>query len=324
MPPFDLNWPYAYGAPDVTATFRREPEDFRVDENLGFEPSGEGEHVFLHVRKRGDNTDWVARQIARLADVRPMDVGYCGLKDRNAVTTQWFSVYLPKPKLSTIRDPDWLSLNSESLDIINVSRHQQKLRRGQHATNRFEIRLRDISGMLDEERLEAVLKRGIPNYFGEQRFGHNGNNLNVAHELLIGGRRIKNRQKRGLMISAARSYLFNSVLAKRVVQGNWKTLLDGDVNTDAPTGPLWGRGRLTSSESTLALESEVLDQYQPWCEGLEHVGLTQERRPLVLLPQAPEWDRAGGDLTLRFSLPPGAYATAVLREIAFLIQPKDD
>jgi len=322
---FSLDWPYAYGAPGVDAVFRREPEDFRVDEELGFAPCGEGEHVYLQILKRGDNTDWVARQIARLAGVQPMDVGYCGLKDRHAVTTQWFSVYLAIPKAAAASEPDWSALNTDSIDVLRVCRHRQKLRRGMHRGNRFEIRLRDLSAPVVHERLEQVFQQGVPNYFGEQRFGHEGNNLQVAQALLTGEQRIKNRQKRGLMLSAARSYLFNRVLAKRVADGNWRQCLSGDSGAAEvvpyPTGPLWGRGRPLVSEQTLALEAEVLAPWQHWSEGLEHVGLTQERRRLCLLPESASWEMAGRDLILRFNLPPGTFATAVLRELAHLHTP---
>lgn len=315
---FDLNWPYAHGAPSVDAVFRSELEDFCVDEELGFAPCGEGEHVYLQVRKRGDNTDWVARQIARLAGVQPMDVGYCGLKDRRAVTTQWFSVYLPIPKAAAASEPEWRDLNSDSVTVLQVCRHRQKLRRGAHRGNRFEIRLRDLSTPVNSNRLERVFQQGVPNYFGEQRFGHDGNNLAVAEALLTGERRIKNRQKRGLMLSAARSFLFNRVLAQRVTDDSWQQCLPGDVQASHPTGPLWGRGRPLVAEQTLTVESAVLTPWQHWCEGLEHVGLVQERRNLCLQPESASWHTIGGDLILRFSLPPGTYATAVLREIAHL------
>ncbi len=318
LPAFDLDWPHAFGVPAESAIFRQSPEDFRVDEDLGFTPCGEGEHVYLHIRKRGDNTEWVARQIARLAEVQPMDIGYCGLKDRQAVTSQWFSVYLPLPKSRASAVPDWNDLNSDSLQVLTVSRHRQKLRRGVHRSNRFEIRLRRLSAQPDDSRLAAIFDRGIPNYFGPQRFGHNGNNLVVADALLTGQRRIKNRQKRGLMLSAARAYLYNRVLAARVAQACWRDSLEGEPLGATPSGPLWGRGRSLAAGQTLALESAALAPYREWCDALEHVGLSQERRPLLLTPEAGSWRKEDSDLTVSFGLPPGTYATAVLREIACL------
>lgn len=316
VPSFDLDWPYAYGNPTASGDFRTAPEDFVVDETLGFEPSGEGEHVVLHIRKRGDNTAWVAKQIAELAGVKPMDVGYCGLKDRHAVTTQWFSVYLGKKP-----EADWQRLNTESTHVLAVDRHSQKLRRGMHEANRFCITLRNVEGDKEalEQRLQQVEAQGVPNYFGEQRFGRDGGNLGQAHRILVEGLRMRDKQKRGLMLSAARSYLFNTVLAARVEASNWLTPLTGEVlDNGLSTGPLWGRGRPLVAEDALALEQQALSEWQAWCDGMEHSGLSQERRKLVLRPQGLQWQWQGDDLVLRFALGTGDFATSVLRELIIL------
>ncbi len=313
---FSLDFPYAYGQPDVTAAFRVEPEDFQVDENLGFAPIGEGEHVYLHVWKRGENTAWVAEKIAELAQVQVMDVGYCGRKDRHAVTTQWFSIYLPKTKL----EPDWSGLNSESIKILSISRHQHKLRRGDHETNRFIIRLRDLvvaDKSAFEQKIAKVLVQGVPNYYGEQRFGRNGNNLPEAQAILVEGKRIRDKQKRGLILSAARSYLFNQVLSARVLANNWCCLLQGEPEA-YPTAPLWGRGRSAASDEALQVESLAMESWCEWRDGLEHVGLSQERRALVLKPEATSWRWIDRDIEVSFSLGSGEFATTILRELAIL------
>lgn len=316
MSDFSLDWAYAYGEPNVTGLFRSSPEDFYVDENLGFEPDGAGEHVLLHVQKRGDNTAWLAKQIARLAGVKPSDVGYCGLKDRHAVTRQWFSVYLPKAE-----EPDWSQLNQDGTEVLAVTRHARKLRPGSHQSNRFRIVLRQLQGDIDTlvERLPQVAENGVPNYFGEQRFGIDGNNLTLAQEILVDGRRISNRQRRGMVLSAARSYVFNTVLSERVVQGNWHTELPGDVLIDGVTsGPMWGRGRSPASDASLDIEQQALADLADWCAAMEHVGLNQERRPLLLKPQNMSWQVEGDALIIAFELQPGSYATAVLRELCKL------
>lgn len=316
QPTFSLDFPYAYGQPEATANFRVEPEDFQVDENLGFHPIGEGEHVYLHVWKRGENTAWVAERIAELAQVQVMDVGYCGRKDRHAVTTQWFSIYLPKKEL----EPDWAALNSESIKILSVSRHQHKLRRGDHETNRFIIRLRDFvvaDKSAFEQKVANVLAQGVPNYYGEQRFGRNGNNLPEAHAILVDGKRIRDKQKRGLMLSAARSYLFNQVLAARVLANNWQILLQGEPES-YPTAPLWGRGRSAASGDALLIENAVMEAWADWRDGLEHAGLSQERRALVLKPEAASWRWIESDLEISFTLGSGEFATTILRELAVL------
>lgn len=314
---FSLDWAYALGRPQASAQFRRTPEDFVVHEDLGFEPCGEGEHVYLHIQKRGENTAWLARQIARLAGVDNNAVGYAGLKDRQAVTRQWFSVYLPKGD-----EPDWQQLGSDSIQVLAATRHRQKLRRGAHRANHFQIRLHQLEGETGaalQQRLDTVAEQGVPNYFGPQRFGHDGNNLHDAERLLVAGGRIANRQKRGLILSAARSWLFNQVLDRRVGEGSWHSALPGETLVNEwPSGPLWGRGRLAGSEQTVALEQAVLAPLQDWCNGLEHVGLSQERRALVLLPADFRSAVSADSLEVSFGLLPGGYATAVLREICLL------
>ena len=316
---FSLDWAYALGQPLGSADFRSQPEDFQVTENLGFELSSAGEHVYLHLEKRGDNTIWLAKQIARLAEVNPSDVGYCGLKDRHAVTQQWFSVYLPKGA-----EPDWRQLNSETVTLLGSTRHVKKLRRGMHTFNHFVIRLRNYSGDNAQltDRLEQIKQQGVPNYFGEQRFGHSGNNLIEANGLLVDGVKVKNRQMRGLYLSAARSFLFNQVLSYRIANNSWQTLIAGDVadvvNTAIPTGPLWGRGRLATQTDCLALEEQVLAPWQDWSHGLEHVGLAQERRALLLPISEFKFALEESFIELSFALPPGCFATAVLRELCCL------
>lgn len=312
MTEYSLDFAFAYGKPAARGLFRCQPEDFRVEEQLGFLPCGEGEHIYLHVRKRNQNTQWLAGQIAQFCGVRSLDVGYCGMKDRHAITSQWFSVYLPKGPAV-----DWSRFRLEGVEILSASRHGHKLKPGAHQANHFAIRLRDVT---DAESLASRLEKipqGVPNYFGEQRFGIKGGNLQQAHSLLVERRAIKNRKQRGLMISAARAYLFNRVLSERVLQGNWQHCLTGDLG-DQPTGPLWGRGRPAVTGETALLEGETLEPWRHWCEGLEHVGLQQERRSLVCCAQDFVASQEERDLITVFTLPPGQYATTVLREIAQL------
>lgn len=321
LPVFSLDFPFAYGALAARGEFRVVPEDFQVDEELGYELSGTGEHVFLQIRKRGDNTAWVAEKIAAFANVNINDVGYCGRKDRHAVTTQWFSVYLPKSSSADVSY--WRQLDSESIQVLQVSRHHKKLRRGEHKCNHFAIRLRNIHTQNREslaEKINNIFAQGVPNYFGEQRFGHDGNNLHAAQAVLVEGKRYKDKQKRGLMLSAARSYLFNLVLAERVRSNTWRQLLDGEL--DQPSAPLWGRGRSKVSGEAAVFEAAVLDAWSEWRNGLEHAGLIQERRPLVLLPSNPKWHWLDTDLCLHFTLGIGEFATAVLREVAELMEPE--
>lgn len=336
--PRNVDLPYAGGRPGVRGVLRRLPEDFQVEEDLGFALTGEGEHVFLQIRKRNENTDWVARRVAQVAGVKPMDVGYAGLKDRHAVTTQWFSVHLPGRA-----EPDWSGLENENLQVLAVQRHNRKLRKGALKGNRFRLVARNLEGDLDglEARLARVRAEGVPNYFGEQRFGIEGGNLARARDLITGRRRESNPHKRGLYLSAARSMLFNEVLAHRVTQGTWNLPLAGDAMALAgshsffvvdevdeeirrrcaemdihPSGPLWGKGELPTRGEARGLEETALEPLMPWCAGLERFGLDQERRPLRLKVEELEWAfPAEGELRVSFRLAAGAYATTVMREI---------
>ncbi len=335
------------GGPSLgRALMRQAAEDFQVDEVLGFEPDGEGEHLLIHLRKRDTNTHWLAGQLARYAGLPAKEVSYAGLKDRHAVTTQWFSL-----RLAGGQEPDWSAFNSEQVQVLAVHRHRRKLRRGALQGNRFNILLRQLEADPAElnRRLEQLRQRGMPNYFGEQRFGHDYQNLTRFDELLGGvGRRRLERHLRGLLISAVRSQLFNEVLAKRIEQKCWDTPLEGDYfmldgsrsgfPDDAedpdlgercrqgdihPSGPLWGRGRAPVSGRTAELETAVLSPFESWRERLEHLGLSQERRSLRLFLHDLEWDcePERKRLRLKFFLPAGAFATVLLRELLDVASP---
>ena len=319
IPAFDIAFPYAFGSPDTSADFRCSPEDFVVDEQLGFTPDGVGEHLMLQIRKRGENTAWVAEQLANFFGIKTMDVGFCGLKDRHAQTSQWFSLYLPKsdPEEDAARLAAFFAGTEAQVELLTSGRHTKKLRRGQHEANFFQITLRHVASFAGLDlRLNRILEQGVPNYFGEQRFGRNQSNLHSASRWFDRGEVIRNRNKKVMAKSAARSYLFNRVLAGRVANGSWDQIVDKDP--DSTSGPLWGRGRSQVSDALAQVEMQALEGKAAWLRGLEHVGLQQERRALVLKPVGFSWEQKGGGLNLAFGLPPGAFATSVLREIAFL------
>ena len=312
-----------------------------MDEILPYAAEGEGEHLWLHVRKVGENTDFVARALARAMNVGPRGVGYAGLKDRHAVTTQWFSVQAPK-------DPpaDWIERLPDGIEVLSVTRGRRKIRTGSLRGNRFELVVRDCRGTPESlaESLAALAAHGVPNYFGEQRFGRERGNLDRAMGLFEGRSRVKDRKRRGLYLSAARSWLFNQVLDRRLRDGSWDRLLDGEVlmldgshswfqaetvdetlrerfaRLDVhPTGPLWGRGELDTTAEVAALEAETAADWPVFCQGLAEFGLKQERRALRFRLDEPDHEWLGPDaLRLAFVLPAGAYATAVLRELGTL------
>jgi tRNA pseudouridine13 synthase len=331
--------PQAHGAPVLSARLRVAPEDFRVTEIDGFEAEGSGEHLLLTVEKRGMNTAFAAKLIAQWAGIAEAGVGYAGLKDRHALTVQRFSVHFPRRTA-----PDIAALEANAgLRVLGSAWHSRKLPRGALAGNRFALRLREASGdaAAVDARLHAIAARGVPNYFGEQRFGREGDN--VANALaMFAGRRVA-RAQRTHLLSAARSQLFNRVLAARVAAGCWDAALEGEVwlldgsrsvfgpvpidDTIAarlaefdihPSAPLWGRGELRSAGAAAALELGAIADAGSMAlrAGLEAAGLRQERRATRLCPRDLAWDRPDPEtLELRFTLPPGAYATAVLAEL---------
>ncbi|MEJ2396616.1 MAG: tRNA pseudouridine(13) synthase TruD [Candidatus Thiodiazotropha sp.] len=310
--------PRVCGEPLGRATMRQQAEDFQVDEVLGFAPDGAGEHLLLQIRKRDTNTNWLAGQLARYAGIPSRDVSYAGLKDRHAVTTQWFSLCLAgKP------EPDWSGFNDELIEVLAVDRHQRKLRRGNLQGNRFNILLRDLEAdrELLQERLLRLKQEGMPNYFGEQRFGHDYQNLSRFDELLGDGKRRRiDRHLRGLLISAVRCS--RSEVADELQEAQ---LAERCQRLDIhPSGPMWGRGRLPVAQQAAALEQSVLAPFDAWRDRLEHLGLSQERRSLRLRLDDLAWsfEAEGSALRLGFFLPAGAFATVLLRELLDVSSPR--
>lgn len=314
-------WPHAYPASGASATLKSLNEDFCVTELPLQLPSGAGEHLWLDVEKNGANTAFVAQQLAEAAGVRDFDVGYAGLKDRWAITRQWFSLYLPKGET-----PDLTALQHPEFKVLSQSRHVKKLRPGDLLGNHFRIVLRDVTGdrQAIEASLQAVASQGVPNYFGAQRFGFDGGNVEQGRAMLAREIRVRNPKKKGIYLSAVRSFVFNEVLALRIQQGLWGQVLPGDVLDEAgrPTGPLWGRGRVPTTDQAQVLENGVAQRHAALCDGMEHAGLDQERRALVASPADMSWAWPQADqLVLTFSLPAGNYATAVLDEILRTTEP---
>ena len=313
------DWARAHGEVRCEALIRSSNEDFVVDEVLGFEPSGDGEHDYLQVEKTGANTDWVARQLARHAGVPVRHVGYSGLKDRHAVTRQWFSV--PRH-----HEPDWLKFRTDGVRLLDVHRHTRKLRRGTHRSNCFRIVLREGAWDGIDDRLRRIAAVGVPNYFGEQRFGRAGGNLQLADDWAAGKRLPP--AKRSLAISSARSLLFNESLDRRVRDETWNTVLAGDVvNLDgsasvftvaAPDEELLRRCRAFDVHPAGVLwgEDAAGDVPARWQAAFDRDRVKVGYRSLRLPVRGLVWACVDDVLTLEFVLGRGAYATAVLREIA--------
>lgn len=326
--------PYLYAKPAVRAVIRTEPADFQVVEELNFEPSGSGEHLLLQIEKTGQNTQFIARELARLTGLRVRDISYAGLKDRHAVTTQWFCFKWPiKQELA------WQSWQLEGSRILQVVRHYRKLRLGALKRNHFSLRLRQVSDSAGLLARLPLLAEGVPNYYGEQRFGINGGNLALA-ERLFGGESIPDRQIRGLALSASRSFLFNQVIAARISEQLFDQLLSGDVvqlngsgsiftlDRVTPelqqrlagrdihlTAPLVGLGKEMVQAEAAAFEQRVLQPWQSWQQALQLLRVQAGRRSMRLLPEQLTVATDGDTVQLSFALPAGCFATSVLREL---------
>lgn len=313
----NINFSYAFGEPLAKGLLKQQVDDFQVVENLGWSPEGQGEHIYLDVTKRGENTGWVAKKIAEFAGVTEKDIGYSGLKDRKAVTRQWFSIYCPKGFEGSW--DNFAQLSSSDVIIHQITRGQKKLKRGSHQSNQFKIVIRGLENLNNDElaqRMSLVKQNGVPNYFGDQRFGRGFSNLHQAQDWVNQSSGGKPKKNRSYVMSAARSLLFNIVLNQRVQSHCWNTLIEGDFELDGmPTAPMWGRGRTIVHDQCAQLEASALDDWQDWCLALEHSGLKQERRSCVLKPSELEWSLVDDTCTVEFNLPTGCFATTFLREI---------
>ncbi len=335
---------YLHGKPQSSGLLRSQKSDFKVFEQLPFSPIGEGEHLFIHIRKTGANTVFVARELAKYFKVKEQLVSYAGLKDRFAVTEQWFGVHVPGKQLFDLQD-----LDIEGVEVLEYARHNKKLRTGALTGNRFELILRNVTNLEElQHRWKDIVAQGVPNYFGEQRFGIDGGNIDKALSL-FSGTKVKDKKKRGMYLSAARSCIFNSIISERIQQNIFAQLQQGDVlmlsgtqsvfhldevdesilqrfiDKDVDiTATMWGAGELMTSDKPKALEEKVSEKYNEFSLGLPRFGLKQERRRIRLLVQDADIQVLSNEqnsesnlpsVKVNFTLPAGSYATTVLREL---------
>lgn len=333
--------------PLLTGWLKAEPEDFVVEELPAYEFSGEGEHLFLWIEKRDVPAEQFVRHVARMLDMPARDVGVAGMKDRRAVTRQWLSV----PAKLQDRVPQ---IETERIHVLQTARHTNKLKTGHLRGNRFEIRLRNIRNHLGAapdpaaiaEVADAVAARGFPNYFGDQRFGHAGETLQLGLDLLSrkkSKRDIPYARRRFLFrlaLSAVQSDLFNQALASRLRDGLIDTVLNGDVmevvatggkfivedaTIEQPrfeayetvtTGPLFGPKMRQPVGEPAQREATILEQAGLTAEAFVGFGdeLSGTRRPFLVRPQDLIATLEDDSLRLRFILPSGVYATTLLQE----------
>lgn len=358
------------------ATYKAHTTDFIVNELLPLEFTGEGEHLWLHIQKSGMNTAYLAKLLSEWADIPLRDVGFSGLKDRHALTTQWFSLRIPKKQLP---DSEFAPVDigaNESITILEQQWHNKKLNRGTHRANQFIITLRDIEFVgfdtpspsseqllsvkqAVEQHLVIIGQSGVPNYFGPQRFGRSGNNIREALSLFArpvpearppsnkGKRKRVPREQNTMELSAARSLIFNEILAARVRDGSWNHGLAGEVfNLDGsgsifasdeiddtlrarlesgdihPTAVLWGTGNEKVSGKAAAMETDIVAHSPLLTQlaiGLEQRDIKAQRRALRLPIEALSWEWQDTEdsqiLILNFTLTTGSFATSVLASL---------
>nr|WP_192458793.1 tRNA pseudouridine(13) synthase TruD [Musicola keenii] len=329
---------WLHGQPLASGVLKAAPEDFVVVEDLGFAPDGDGEHVLLRIRKRSCNTVFVAEALAKFAGIPARSVSYAGLKDRHAVAEQWFCLHMPGKA-----EPDWSSFTLEGCEILEAARHRRKLRTGALKGNAFTLVLRHISNTPDvDARLSLIACHGVPNYFGSQRFGREGNNLVQALRWANDEIRIRERGKRSFYLSAARSELFNQVVSKRLAaygvgtvfcgdalqlsgRGSWFVVKPEEIDSVEPrvaagelqiTAPLPGDGEPGTQSDALAFELDCLSHHAALLSLLQRERVEPARRAIMLYPQHMTWSWLDEQtLELGFWLPAGCFATSVVREL---------
>jgi len=315
---------------------RSAPEDFCVDELPLYSPSGSGSHTFLHVEKRLRTSEDVAHVLARFAGAKARDVGYAGRKDRVALTTQWYSV----PDLDPERARE---LSLPGIRVLDAVRHGHKLRTGHLRGNRFRILVREVDAKQSEtaiRRLEEIRRIGMPNRFGSQRFGRDGENAERGRRLLRGGCSREDRRNARFLLSAFQAEVFNAVLEDRkarldtvdvgevaMVHASGGCFVVEDLAREAAraaafeisaTGPIFGTKVLEAAGEAAARERRVLERFEVLPENLSvprGIRLRGARRALRVRPDAAGAERRDDGLLLRFSLPPGSYATVLVEEL---------
>lgn len=332
----NLTW--LHGKPEGTGLIKASPEDFLVTEDLGFGPDGDGEHLLLRILKKGCNTRFVADALAKFLKVHAREVSFAGQKDKHAVTEQWFCVRLPGKEM-----PDMSAFSLEGCDVLEYARHRRKLRLGALRGNNFTLVLREVSNHAElEQRLNALLKDGVPNYFGSQRFGIGGNNLNQALRWAQNNSPLRDRNKRSFYLSAARSALFNQIVSLRLKKPDFNQVVDGDALQLAGRGswfvatkeelsvlqqrvdngellitaPLPGDGAWGTLNAALEFEQRCVEQETDLQALLVRERVEAARRAMLVKPAELRWNW-WDDVTVEVSfwLPAGSFATSVVREL---------
>ncbi|WP_373963235.1 tRNA pseudouridine(13) synthase TruD [Kosakonia sacchari] len=332
------NLTFLHGKPGASGVLKANPEDFVVVEDLGFEPDGEGEHILVRILKNGCNTRFVADALAKFLKIHAREVSFAGQKDKHAVTEQWLCARVPGNAM-----PDLSAFQLEGCKVLEYARHKRKLRLGALQGNAFTLVLREVSNRADvDARLQAIAEKGVPNYFGAQRFGIGGSNLQGALRWAQSDAPVRDRNKRSFWLSAARSALFNQIVSERLKKTDFNQVVDGDAlqlagrgswfvatreeqaelqtrveaKTLMITASLPGSGEWGTQRDALAFEQQAVADAPQLQALLVREKVEAARRAMLLYPQKLSWNW-WDDVTveLRFWLPAGCFATSVVREL---------
>lgn len=329
---------YLLGKPQQAGRLKAEFADFIVREELGYPLTGEGEFVAVKVRKTNANTLFVGEQLAKFVGISAKNMSYAGLKDRHAVTEQWFCLHLAGKET-----PDFSAFECEGIEILEVTRHNRKIRTGALEGNYFELLLRDVEETDElKQRLNQLQAVGFPNYFTEQRFARDGHNLTQAQRWASGEISVKDRKKRSFYLSAARSEVFNLVVSQRIADQQMQTVLSGDYlqlagsnsffevkaedlvqsqqrldeNDVLLTAPLIGENSLEQNGNER--EKAIVAQHENLISLMKKERMNAARRAMLCKPQDLRWQFEPEGLRLTFFLNSGSYATGLVRELIIL------
>ena len=322
--------------PGLGGRIRGQPDDFAVEEIPAYEPAGSGDHLYLWIEKRGVAPEFFAQTIARKLNTHPGNVGTAGLKDRHAVTRQWVSV--PKECEAHVA-----KIDGDGIRVLKTGRHTNKLKPGHLRGNRFRILVREPNRTVDVNAiLDRIRAQGMPNYYGPQRFGHDGGTVDLGWQCLAGKapRRVRPFLFR-FALSSVQSLLFNDYLIRRIRDNFFRTVLSGDVMTkwpvggmfvakDAPAeqvrfdtretvtaGPMFGKKTFPAEGIAAEREATVLADHNlspASFGGFGKLVLGTRRQNLIYIDDLGfAWEPDG--LRLTFTLPAGSYATVLLAEV---------
>ncbi|MCK5882842.1 MAG: tRNA pseudouridine(13) synthase TruD [Bacteriovoracaceae bacterium] len=301
--------------PGIGGELKHDPEHFQVIERLAYEAAGEGQHIYLTIRRQGLNTQDVIKILKRAFCIHERDIGKAGIKDRNAITTQTFSLSLGVN--FTIDQAKEILAPIEELEVLAIQRHSNKIRTAHLFGNEFNVIMKGAKATEKQlEELVEIISKGVPNFYGNQRFGSKGTNHLVGIEILQEKKKMNHHLEK-LMLSSLQSKLFNDYLAKRLEKVKIDVPLEGEVTFNGiATGPMFGKKMLTPNGAAFELENEILALNNLSREQITGKHLAGARREIIAVPEGLSAKLVDEGVHLSFFLKKGCYATVIAREFS--------